>query len=94
MSYCMCLSPNTAFFSGAGGRGRTDTVSLPPDFESGTSANSITPANYQRIILYHKIWYKVNTFEKKYFNNIENYLRFCGGNLRLVHLQGFEPGTH
>ena len=30
---------------GAGDRGRTDTVSLPPDFESGTSANSITPAN-------------------------------------------------
>ena len=31
-------------FSGAGDRGRTGTVSLPPDFESGTSANSITPA--------------------------------------------------
>ena len=30
---------------GAGSRGRTDTVSLPPDFESGTSANSITPAH-------------------------------------------------
>ena len=30
---------------GAGDRGRTGTVSLPPDFESGTSANSITPAN-------------------------------------------------
>ena len=29
---------------GAGDRGRTGTVSLPPDFESGTSANSITPA--------------------------------------------------
>ena len=29
---------------GAGGGGRTRTVSLPPDFESGTSANSITPA--------------------------------------------------
>ena len=32
------------FFYGAGGRGRTDTVSLPLDFESSTSANSITPA--------------------------------------------------
>ena len=31
-------------FHGAGGGGRTRTVSLPPDFESGTSANSITPA--------------------------------------------------
>ena len=29
---------------GAGGGGRTRTVSPPPDFESGTSANSITPA--------------------------------------------------
>ena len=29
---------------GAGSRGRTDTVSLPLDFESSTSANSITPA--------------------------------------------------
>ncbi len=33
---------------GAGGRGRTDTVSLPLDFESSTSANSITPANYKQ----------------------------------------------
>ena len=32
-------------FFGAGDRGRTDTVSLPLDFESSTSANSITPAN-------------------------------------------------
>ena len=29
---------------GAGSRGRTDTVSLPLDFESSTSANSIIPA--------------------------------------------------
>ncbi len=32
------------FRFGAGGRGRTGTVSLPLDFESSTSANSITPA--------------------------------------------------
>jgi hypothetical protein len=32
---------------GAGGRIRTDTVSLPTDFESVTSANSITPACFQ-----------------------------------------------
>ena len=31
-------------FIGAGSRGRTDTVSLPLDFESSTSANSIIPA--------------------------------------------------
>ena len=32
-------------FSGADGGGRTRTVSLPTDFESVTSANSITSAN-------------------------------------------------
>ena len=32
-------------FHGAGGGGRTRTVSLPPDFESGASASSTTPAN-------------------------------------------------
>ena len=32
------------FFFGAGGGTRTHTVSLPTDFESVTSANSITPA--------------------------------------------------
>ncbi len=36
---------------GAGSRGRTDTVSLPLDFESSTSANSIIPA-YLYIISY------------------------------------------
>ena len=39
---------------GAGGRGRTDTVLPPRDFESRTSANSITPAykvlNYNTIL--------------------------------------------
>ena len=34
----------TDFRFGAGDRGRTGTVSLPLDFESSTSANSITPA--------------------------------------------------
>ena len=34
----------SAFSYGAAGRGRTDTVSLPRDFESRTSASSITPA--------------------------------------------------
>ena len=41
-------------FSGAGDRGRTDTVSLPLDFESSTSANSITPANNIGIISHQK----------------------------------------
>ena len=37
--------PKIVVSFGAGGRGRTDTVLLPRDFESRTSANSITPAN-------------------------------------------------
>ena len=37
---------------GAGDRGRTDTVSLPLDFESSTSTNSITPAHLT-FLLYH-----------------------------------------
>lgn len=36
------------FRSGAGDRGRTDTVLLPQDFESSASANSTTPANIKR----------------------------------------------
>ena len=39
---------------GAGNRGRTGTVSLPPDFESGTSANSIIPAHNEIILTYKK----------------------------------------
>ena len=34
---------------GAGSGGRTRTVSLPPDFESGTSANSIIPAYFIKL---------------------------------------------
>ena len=37
--------------NGAGGRTRTGTVSLPVDFESTTSANSITPAKLSLIII-------------------------------------------
>ena len=36
------------FCFGAGSGGRTRTVSPPPDFESGTSANSIIPAHLAR----------------------------------------------
>lgn len=35
---------------GAGGGGRTHTVSPPRDFESRTSANSITPASLYIIV--------------------------------------------
>ena len=43
-------------FSGAGGRTRTGTPSLAVDFESTTSANSITPA--YRVLLYRIRWEK------------------------------------
>ena len=39
---------------GAGGRTRTGTVSLPVDFESTTSANSITPANVTYAIIQYE----------------------------------------
>ena len=38
---------------GAGGRTRTGTVSLPVDFESTTSANSITPASVKSRYYYN-----------------------------------------
>ena len=41
------------FWFGAGDRGRTGTVSPPPDFESGTSANSITPAGIHNECIIH-----------------------------------------
>lgn len=37
--------PASAGLCGAGGGGRTRTSVTPTDFESVTSANSITPAN-------------------------------------------------
>ena len=49
---------------GAGGRTRTGTVSPPVDFESTTSANSITPALLPfatKNIIYHNAQ-KVKTF--------------------------------
>jgi hypothetical protein len=42
--------PSASLLFGAGDRGRTDTVSPPLDFESSTSANSITPAKLDLII--------------------------------------------
>ena len=42
-----CQVDKRGFLHGAGGGGRTRTRSLGLDFESSTSANSITPANYR-----------------------------------------------
>ena len=39
------MASNSLILCGAGGRSRTDTELPPPDFESGASANSTTPAN-------------------------------------------------
>ncbi len=60
----------SVFFSGAAGRGRTDTVSLPQDFESSASANSTTAAyeiEYLKRIPYSPL--SVNTFFE--FNCLE-----------------------
>ena len=46
-----CLSGGIA---GAGGGGRTRTVLPPTDFESVTSANSITPANITNHIITYR----------------------------------------
>ena len=48
--------------SGAGNRGRTGTVSLPLDFESSTSANSIIPAHYNLIMLPYFFLFVKNYF--------------------------------
>ena len=50
---CMNKGPKTICFkslNGAGGGGRTHTVSLPRDFESRASANSTTPANQFKVL--------------------------------------------
>ena len=45
---------------GAGGGGRTRTVSLPLDFESSTSANSITPAGEFLTLVYYNGFFLKN----------------------------------
>ncbi len=47
-------------FSGAADRGRTDTVSLPLDFESSASANSTTAA--KTLELYNNFAEKASVF--------------------------------
>ncbi len=44
MCRCEPLRTVTKVLNGTEGRSRTDTVSPPPDFESGASTNSATPA--------------------------------------------------
>ena len=46
MCCCEPLRTVTRVFNGTEGRNRTDTVSPPPDFESGASTSSATPAQW------------------------------------------------
>lgn len=46
MCRCEPLKTVKKTLNGTEGRTRTDTVSPPPDFESGASTNSATPAQW------------------------------------------------
>jgi hypothetical protein len=59
---------------GAGGRTRTGTVSLPVDFESTTSANSITPACVKSRYYYTLLFAKKQGVFQKYGADSENFL--------------------
>ena len=58
-----------AIHFGAGGRGRTGTILLSLDFESSTSANSITPANEVGLV-YRKVLKKSIPLIEKINNNL------------------------
>ena len=55
--------PTGASVFGAGGGTRTHTVLLPTDFESVTSANSITPANMFKFCTYISLTHFLNGFK-------------------------------
>ena len=55
MCRCEPLRTVTKALNGTEGRSRTDTMSPSPDFESGASTNSATPA--QALIITNKITY-------------------------------------
>ena len=73
------LIDKSDFFVGAGGRGRTDTVLPPRDFESRTSANSITPAIIE-LPVYYSIFQLVmqDIFDdnSKFFNSATSIVRY------------------
>ena len=56
--------PTGASVFGAGGGTRTHTVLLPTDFESVTSANSITPANMFKFCTYISLTHFLNGFKR------------------------------
>ena len=53
------------YWFGAGGGTRTHTVLLPTDFESVTSANSITPANMFKFCTYISLTHFLNGFKRE-----------------------------
>ena len=57
--------PLGASVFGAGGGTRTHTVLLPTDFESVTSANSITPANMFKFCTYISLTHFLNGFKRE-----------------------------
>ena len=57
--------PTGASVFGAGGGTRTHTVLLPTDFESVTSANSITPANMFKFCTYISLTHCLNGFKRE-----------------------------
>ena len=57
--------PTGASVFGAGGGTRTHTVLLPTDFESVTSANSITPANMFKFCTYISLTHFLNEFKRE-----------------------------
>ena len=59
-----CASFSSTHF-GAGGGTRTHTVLLPTDFESVTSANSITPANMFQFCTYISLTHFLNGFKRE-----------------------------
>ena len=72
-----CIYRLTGYtYVGAEGRSRTDTVLLPPDFESGASTNFATPA-------YIKVqFYTITTqFGSKNIQKFEYYYLFLNKSL-------------
>ena len=66
--YCFFFIPMFNFADirdGAGGGTRTHTVLLPTDFESVTSANSITPANMFKFCTYISLTHFLNGFKRE-----------------------------
>ena len=57
--------PTGASVFGAGGGTRTHTVLLPTDFESVTSANSITPANMFKFCTHISLTHFLNGFKRE-----------------------------